>query len=172
MRMILISDIHGIYKNIDILDKNKWFDDISYLVILGDVFGSCFEDNLKISNFIKRYKDRLILVKGNCDRNKDILELGCEVSSIELLEVDDICFYFTHGNKYNYYSNDTFTDGVLVYGHEHIPYIKEDIDMTYINVGSISLPRDLLGPSFGVYEDKSFKIYKVGRDEPIFIKNF
>ena len=50
---------------------------------------------------------------------------------------------------------------MLVYGHEHIPYIKKNNDMTYINVGSISLPRDGNKPTYMLYNNKKFTIYDI-----------
>ena len=59
--------------------------------------------------------------------------------------------------------NEKFLDreGVLVYGHEHVPYIKRMKDMVYINVGSISFPRDNNLPTYMIYEDKTFTIYDI-----------
>ena len=51
-----------------------------------------------------------------------------------------------------------------MYGHEHIPYIKQELDMTYINVGSISLPRDGNPPTFMIYENKKFTIYDIDKN--------
>lgn len=52
-------------------------------------------------------------------------------------------------------------NGVLVYGHEHIPYIKKNENMVYINVGSISLPKDNNNPTYAIYENKNITIYDV-----------
>ena len=48
--------------------------------------------------------------------------------------------------------------GVLVYGHEHIRYIKKN------NVGAISLPRCDNKPTYVIYENKKFTIYDIDRN--------
>ena len=49
----------------------------------------------------------------------------------------------------------------MVYGHEHIPFIKKDKNMIYINVGSISLPRNNYAPTYAIYENKTITIYDI-----------
>lgn len=68
----------------------------------------------------------------------------------------------THGNEYNIEKNRKFNiKGVLVYGHEHIPYIKKDKEMIYINVGSISLPKNDNKPTYMIYDNNKFTIYDI-----------
>ena len=53
---------------------------------------------------------------------------------------------------------------MLVYGHEHTPYIKNFGNMIYINVGSISLSRNSSNPSYCIYEDRTFTIYNINKE--------
>ena len=110
-----------------------------------------------------KYSDRIICLKGNCDSNVDIKASDFPIcDNLALICVDGLDIYLTHGNKYNLVNNRKFNrKGILVYGHEHIPYIKKDGDMVYINVGSISLPRDNNKPTYMVYESKKFIIYDI-----------
>jgi len=55
--------------------------------------------------------------------------------------------------------------GILVYGHEHYPFIEKKNDMTFINVGSISEPRRESEASYGIYFDKTFTIYGISGKE-------
>ena len=50
-------------------------------------------------------------------------------------------------------------NSILVYGHLHIPFIKEKDGNYYINPGSISLPKSEYGPTYLVLEDNKFVIY-------------
>ena len=171
MKLLILSDIHGISKNIEILENKLVLKDFNYIILLGDIFRSYYateKDREKILKFINRYKSKLIVVKGNCDSYDDLLEIPVPVDDVSYLFIDNIYFYFTHGNKYNYYNNDTFSNGVLIYGHEHIPYIKEANDMLYVNVGSLSLPRSDDGKTFAVYENKTIKIYNLEKQKEIY----
>ncbi len=166
MKLLILSDIHGYSENIKLLEEKVDIGKIDNIVILGDIFSdyhTTMDDREIIKDFMDRYKDKLIVVRGNCDSHKDIKDIPVDVDDVKYLRIDEIDFYFTHGNKYRYLKNDTFTDGVLVYGHEHIPYIKRDIDMIYVNTGSISLPRNELGKSFAIYEDRKISIYNLDK---------
>lgn len=171
MKLLMISDIHGISKNVKTLEEKVRLKDFDYMVILGDLFSSAYskeEDERVIIEFLNKYKGKLIVVKGNCDRPSNILKIPVNVEDVQYLKVDQYDFYFTHGNIYNYDRNDTFSNGILVYGHEHVPYIKKDSDMIYLNTGSLSLPRDDYGKTFAIYENKVLKIYQLDTLNVIF----
>lgn len=168
MKILFFSDIHGLTTNIYKLQKI--IDEINFdkIVVLGDLYDHCFYrknkdvNNESVKRFLESYKDRLIVLRGNCDSIEDIKYSNFEIiDDISMIEVDNINIYLTHGNKYRYLYNDTFCNGVLIYGHEHIPYIKKELDMVYINTGSISLPRNDIGATYTIYENRMFTIYNM-----------
>ena len=164
MKVLIMSDIHGYSENINTLESKININEFTNIILLGDIFSdyhTTIDDRKHIINFMNKYKDKLIVVRGNCDSIEDINDVVVDVDDVKYLKLDGVDFYFTHGNKYRYLKNDTFTDGVLVYGHEHIPYIKKESDMIYINTGSLSLPRNELGKSFAIYEDKKVTLYSL-----------
>lgn len=170
MKILFISDIHGITDNLNIIDKKMKEKSIDKLVCLGDLYyqGPTYNCKYKINSkgvfdFLKKYEDRLICMLGNCDSLVDVKVSDFPISrGISLINVDDIDIYITHGNEYNF-NNDRKLNrkGVLVYGHEHIPYIMVKDNMIYVNVGSISLPRDGNNPTYAIYENKRIIIYDV-----------
>lgn len=170
MKILFFSDIHGIYKNLEKLvnlDKQENFDRI---VCLGDLY-YCgpFYNNIidinsnKVFDILTNWSKKLICIRGNCDSDVDIKASDFPIcDKLSLLLVDDLNIYLTHGNEYNKDKNNKFINkGILIYGHEHYPYIKKDKDMVYINVGSISLPRNNSKPSFAIYENKEIKLYDI-----------
>ena len=172
MKVVFISDIHGIYKYLFLLEEKNLIKDCDYFIVLGDIFGPVESNNLKIKQLLKKYENKLLITKGNCDNFNEIDGINSKIDDIKYLKINSKDFYFTHGNVYNCYSNDTFTDGVLVYGHEHKPYIKKDIDMIYVNPGSISLSRTEFGPSYGVINGNKITIYEVVSDKVLFTSEF
>ena len=164
MKILILSDIHGYSENIIALENEIDIFSFNNIIILGDIFSdyhTTIEDRSIIINFMNKYKDKLIVVRGNCDTVEDINDIPVEVDDVKYIKLNNKDFYFTHGNKYRYLKNDTFTNGVLIYGHEHIPYIVKESDMLYINSGSISLPRDDNGKSFAIYDDNRILLYKL-----------
>ena len=168
MKIIFLSDIHGIYNNLNIIDRVIQDKKIDKVVVLGDLyyFGDNYSNslinNLEVKNFLIKYRDKLICMKGNCDSNLVVKLSEFPIhSDISKINVDDLVIYITHGNQYSLKRGSKFAiNGILVYGHEHIPYIETREDMVYINVGSISLPRKGL-PTYMIYENRKFIIYDI-----------
>ena len=80
MKILFISDIHGVPDNLKyiegIIDNKK----ITKLVALGDLYYNDLpytEDKenkaLKVKEFLNKYKDILICMRGNCDSIVDIM---------------------------------------------------------------------------------------------------
>lgn len=170
MKILFLSDIHGIPKNLDYirsLDDKEKFDKI---VVLGDLYYSgpsynldMIIDSKKVLEFLNSYKHKLIAVRGNCDSDVDIKVSDFMFSDdLCLLSIDGINIYCTHGNKYNKNNYSKLNkNSILIYGHEHYPYIITEDDFIFINVGSISLPRNNSNPSYGIYENNTFTLYDI-----------
>ena len=154
MKILFISDIHGIATNLNVIEKKIKNEKIDKLVCLGDLY---------YFKFLTRHQDKLICMMGNCDSSVDIKSSDFPIcSGVSLINTDGLDIYITHGNEYNFEKRRKLNrKGILVYGHEHIPYIKKDKDMIYINVGSISLPKNNYAPTYAIYENKTITIYDV-----------
>ena len=170
MKILFISDIHGITDNLNVIEKKITEENIDKLVCLGDLYytGPTYEGNNKINSkgvfeFLMKYNDILICMMGNCDSKVDIKASDFPISNgVSLINTDGLDIYITHGNEYSFEKNKKFNrKGILVYGHEHIPYIKKSENMIYINVGSISLPRNNNNPTYAIYENKNITIYDI-----------
>ncbi len=170
MKILFVSDIHGIIDNLKIVEKKIKEEDIDKLVCLGDLYynGPNYEGKSKINSkevfeFLAKYSDILICMMGNCDSNVDIKASDFPIcSGVSLINTDGLDIYITHGNEYSFEKSRKFNrTGILVYGHEHIPYIKRNKNMIYVNVGSISLPRENNAPTYAIYENKNITIYDV-----------
>lgn len=169
MKILFISDIHGIPNNLEFIAKKIAEENIDKLICLGDLYyrGLTSEkneliDSQKVHKFLTKYKDILICMRGNCDSDVDIKASDFPIcEGISLINIDNLDIYLTHGNIYSYSKNRKITKkGLLVYGHEHIPYIKKDDNMIYVCVGSISLPREG-DPTYAIYNNKEIIIYDI-----------
>lgn len=170
MKILFFSDIHGIVDNLECIKKLEEKENFDKIVVLGDLYyqGPTFDNSKKINslevgNFLMNYHDKLICMRGNCDSDVDIKKSDFPVcSGVSLIHTDGLDIYITHGNEYNINNDIKFNrKGILVYGHEHYPFIQKKLGMTFINVGSISLPRRGSEPSYGIYYDKEFFIYGI-----------
>ena len=170
MKILFISDIHGIAINMKKIEKVIESEKIDKLVVLGDLYyaGPTYNKKIEVNSMyvkdiLTKYSDKIICLRGNCDSDVDIKASDFPIcNNLSLICVDGLDIYLTHGNEYNIEKNRKFNrKGILVYGHEHIPYIKKDKEMIYINVGSISLPKDDNKPTYMIYDNKKFTIYDI-----------
>ena len=171
MKLLIFSDIHGITNNLNVIE-HEMNNNVDKLVCLGDLYysGPTYDkiyavDSKKVHEFLSKYQDKLICMKGNCDSLVDIKASDFPISDgVSLVCVDGLDIYLTHGNEYSYDKNRKFNrKGILIYGHEHTPYIKQEGDMIYVNVGSISLPRNDVA-TYAIYENKNITIYDINQN--------
>ena len=163
MKMIFFSDIHGRTTYLEKLGDIIVNGNFDKIIVLGDIFDYFFnEESKKVEEFLKQYQEKLIIMRGNCDYLDHIEKSSLTFTyDIAMITVDKVDIYLTHGNKYHKDNNSIFMNGVMVYGHEHIPYIIKEEDIVYLNTGSISLPRNEKGPTYTVYENRCFIIYSI-----------
>jgi putative phosphoesterase len=171
MKILFISDIHGVTNNLSYLHKLDIKEQFDKIVVLGDLYYSySYRDELdinpqKVSEFLNDFGTRIISLRGNCDSDYDMMiNTFPTTNGFIHFEVDGINMYFTHGDNYSYRFRSKFNpEGVFIYGHEHIPYIKQEDGMTYVCIGSISVPR-IGKPTYAIYQDKEITIYTIDNE--------
>ena len=159
MKFLVISDIHGsnfYAKKIEEIYKKEKPDKI---ILLGDLYYHGPRNRLteeynpmEVSKILNKLKDKILCTRGNCDAEVDemISEFKFE-ESIELT-INGLRFFFTHGHKYNMDNVPNNID-VLVYGHLHTGFIKEEYDIIFVNSGSIALPKNNTKNSYLIIND-------------------
>ena len=164
MKILFISDIHGIKTNLNVIESLNY----DVLVFLGDLYSLGYNqsdevDNDSVKKFIVNNRNKLICMKGNCDQSNDYINTNIPVNDDYIkFRQDGLNIYCTHGHRYNYHKLSSFDEpGVLIYGHEHVPYIEKFNNMIYICVGSLSKPRFGSKSSYCIYENRTFTIFAV-----------
>ena len=165
MRLMIASDIHGsafyCRKMLDAFAKS----DAEKLVLLGDILYHGPRNDLpkdyapkEVIAMLNPYADKIMCVKGNCEAEVDQMVLNFPVmADYAVLFVDGMTIYATHGHVFNDDALPPLSKGdILLCGHTHIPVIKEHEDHTYINPGSVSIPKENSPHSYIIYEDRRF----------------
>ena len=168
MRIMFISDIHGIKTNLDHIRRRYEELKCTKLVVLGDLYyigprNLLIEgyDINYVKDFLMSFKEDLICIRGNCDSDVDIKVSDFPIiNELGLISLEEKDIYLTHGNIYNE-NNWQKNNSILIYGHLHIPFIKEKDGNYFMNPGSISLPKSEYGPTYLVLEDNKFVIYDI-----------
>ena len=159
MKMLIMSDIHGDYENLNKVLKAESFDK---LIILGDLFSYGFNYNNKDENnilkLLSNYKDAIILIRGNCDENISYEEFGLFAHDIISLHLNNHVVTLTHGNIYSKGFLPSYHGDIFVSGHTHVPMLLKEQGIIYLNPGSIGKPRGGLDKSYAIFEDNKIEI--------------
>ena len=154
MKLLILSDIHGDYKALDKIINQETVDE---LIILGDLFSYGYnykkEEEKNITNLLERYKNKLILIKGNCDLHINYEILNIKAFDIITLSYNNHQVTFTHGDKYKKGFMPSYHGDIFISGHTHIPSIIKENNIIYANPGSISLPRHGAPKSYLIFDN-------------------
>ena len=168
MKLMFISDIHGIKTNLEKVKEKFKELNCDKLVVLGDLYyigprNKMIEgyDIKAVESFLESMKDKLICMRGNCDSEVDLMISNFPImNDLSLIMTENHDLYITHGHIYNE-SNWMKENSILIYGHFHIPFIKKIETNYYINPGSISLPKEGYKASYLIYDENKITIYDI-----------
>lgn len=171
MRIVFMSDIHGVPSALEAALKTA--DALGYdrLVLLGDLLYHgprngvpSFYDPEKVAQMLNALKDKIIAVRGNCDAEVDQMMFQFPMmSDYAILDADSEKFFLTHGHLWNEYRLPPIGIGtVLAHGHTHIPELKPlECGMKIFNPGSVSLPKGGSNRSIGYFDGEKLSHYEV-----------
>ena len=162
------SDIHGDY-NCALATLEKYREEnAEKLILLGDILYHGPRNDLpegyapkKVIELLNSAKDELACVRGNCDTEVDQMVLEFPILADYMLIYDKgRSFFVTHGHHHNTQTPPMLKEGdLLIHGHTHVLTVTPfGNGNTYINPGSVSLPKEGNPKSYMVYEDGLFSI--------------
>ena len=168
MKWLIASDIHGsefyCKKVLEAFDREQ----ADRLLLLGDVLYHGPRNDLpkeyapkKVIALLNERKERILCVRGNCDTEVDQMVLEFPILADYLLIFEKgRRFFITHGHHYNAETPPLLSAGdFLIHGHTHVLTVTPFGDgLTYLNPGSVSLPKENNPPSYMIYEDGKFEI--------------
>ncbi len=176
MRYLVCSDIHGSIDSVErIIDLFKKYS-CDKIICLGDILYHGPRNDLPLNynpkaciKILNEYKDYIIAIKGNCDAEVDQMVLNFKILEDSYLSIGDNLYYLCHGHHLNFDSDDLIlNNATILYGHYHIPSIKNINNRKYINVGSITLPKENSPRSYALLDDDGIKIYNL--DESVVLE--
>lgn len=165
MKYLIASDIHGSARFCRELFSRIEAEHIDCLILLGDLLYHGPRNELpngyapkEVIAMLNEYKGKLICVRGNCDAEVDQMVLSFPImADYAVIEHDGHTVFATHGHIYGEDTPPVLRKGdVLLCGHTHIPRCCEHDDFTYINPGSVSIPKEGSEHSYMTLDGGSF----------------
>lgn len=148
MKVVVISDIHGSGYYTEKIKEIVEKENPDKIVLLGDLYYHGPRNDLsqeynpmKVAGILNSLKNKLLVVRGNCDAEVDEMISEFEFNDHIVMEINGKMFYFTHGHKYNIEKIPYDDFDIMMYGHIHQGFIEEKEGLVFANPGSISLPK-------------------------------
>ena len=168
MKVLVISDIHGSgyyaekIKEIDEREKTE------KIILLGDLYYHGPRNDLsqeynpmKVAEVLNSLKNKLLVVKGNCDAEVDEMISEFDFQDHILMNINGKNIYFTHGHKYNIEKIPYEEFDMLIYGQIHQGFIEEKEGYIFANPGSISLPKCNTEHSYIILDENKIILKRV-----------
>ncbi|MCM1480725.1 MAG: phosphodiesterase [Muribaculaceae bacterium] len=170
MKLMFASDIHGDASCCEKMLKKFGEESAERLFLLGDILYHGPRNGIpegyapkRVIEMLNGRKKSLFCVRGNCDTEVDQMVLEFPImAEYALLYLDGRTVFLTHGHKFNTENPPPLNPGdVLLHGHTHVQVIDGSREYTYINPGSVSLPKNGLPKSYLIYEDGIFSLREI-----------
>lgn len=162
MKLMIASDIHGSAKWCERMLVAWERSGAERLVLLGDLLYHGPRNDLPEDYAPKRVIALLnavtpapLCVRGNCEAEVDQMVLAFPVmAQSAALFVDGHVLYATHGHIHGEDNPPPLAPGdFLLCGHTHVPGCRRHETFTYLNPGSVSIPKSGTPHSYCLLED-------------------
>ena len=169
MKIMIASDIHGSAYYCQKLIECYKNSACQKLVLLGDILYHGPRNDLPkdyapklVISMLNEIKDNILCVRGNCDTEVDQMVLDFPVLADYAVFFDGVqTIYFSHGHKISELEKTLKSTDLLLCGHTHIPTVIKKENYTYINPGSVSIPKEGSPNSYMIYENGNLNWYDI-----------
>lgn len=171
MKWMIASDIHGsafyCKKMLKAFEREK----ADKLLLLGDILYHGPRNDLpegyapkEVIEMLNNIKEKILCVRGNCDAEVDQMVLKFPImADYVMITEGDLNIFATHGHHFNeknlppmFNDNTEESGNILLHGHTHIPVCRVHGSYTYMNPGSVSIPKENSEHSYMILENGAF----------------
>ena len=165
MKWMIASDIHGSEYFCSLLLSAYRAERADRLLLLGDILYHGPRNDLprdyhpkQVLAMLNEYSHDIYCVRGNCDTEVDQMVLQFPVlADYCILCVKNRVVFATHGHLFHEEHLPPLHKGdILLHGHTHVPECIEHETYTYLNPGSVSIPKENSYHGYMTLEDGVF----------------
>ncbi len=137
-KFLIASDIHGsligLKRTLDLMNEYQ----ADKLILLGDVFGANATEMVNLLNLVA---GRLDIVKGNNDWYYEPENAKFKLFGELYENINGRLAYLCHGHKLNDMNLAGYGAKIVMMGHVHRPFIRQEQGVIWMCPGSIAVPR-------------------------------
>lgn len=170
MKLLIASDLHGSAHNCRLLLEAFRREQADRIVLLGDLLYHGPRnplpqeyDTKAVTAMLNSVAEGLVCVRGNCDSEVDQMVLEFPVlADYAFFMVDGVTLCATHGHTYGPDNPPPLRQGeYLLCGHTHLPVCRGMGAFTYLNPGSLALPKEGTPRSYMTLENGCFRWHEL-----------
>ena len=175
MKILIASDLHGSAYYCRALLGAVRREEADRVVLLGDLLYHGPRNDLpssyapkKVIEILSSLSSSIIAVRGNCEAEVDQMVLPFPVlSESTMIFADSYTIFMTHGHIYTPDKHPAGFDAFFS-GHTHIPVLEKRNGITYLNPGSVSIPKGGFPPSYAIWDGGNIEVRNLDDDSIIF----
>ena len=165
MKYCIASDIHGSLQYAESLFEAVEREQADKVLLLGDLLYHGPRNNLPdgyspkaVIELLNRYKERILCVRGNCDTEVDQMVLDFPImADYAIFSQAEVTVYATHGHVFGENNPPKLCGSeILLCGHTHIPKCVQKEGYTYMNPGSVSIPKEGSWRGYMIWDESGF----------------
>ena len=165
MKWFIASDIHGSFRYCKEMIAAFEREQADKMLLLGDILYHGPRNDLPeeynpkaVIELLNSKKEIILCVRGNCDTEVDQMVLEFPVLADYCVIADcGKTVYATHGHVYNEEKLPPLAKGdYLLHGHTHVPKCVVHASYTYLNPGSVSIPKENSHHGYMIFENGTF----------------
>ncbi len=165
MKFLIASDVHGSSYFAQAILNRATAENADKIILLGDIYNhgprNPFPKDyapMQVAEIFNSVKDKLIVIKGNCDSQVDTL-----ISEFDFIESGVVVsagktVFLTHGHVYNKDMPPKTQFDAVIYGHFHTGFIEKSGDVVFVNCGSVALPKNGTPNSYVILEQDKISL--------------
>lgn len=161
---MIVSDIHGSLVGAKRLENLIDIYDPYRILVLGDILNGSYDGgSSEVAAILKKNKEKVIAVKGNCDFSEDENRIDNDLPKF-------VCFTFNGHSchlQHHPFGGVNFPPGdILMNGHTHVKTLHKEAGVIHLNPGSLSYPRDGAA-SYIVMDETTIRLFNAETHEEL-----
>ena len=166
MKWLIASDIHGSAYYCEKLLEAYKREEADKILLLGDVLYHGPRNDLpegyapkQVIAMLNELANEILCVRGNCEAEVDQMVLNFPVlADYAILTVGKKLIFVTHGHVFNNNNLPPLHKGdIMLHGHTHVPVCEKYETHTYMNPGSVSIPKENSPHSYMTFDEERFE---------------
>jgi hypothetical protein len=154
---LVAADIHGsligLQRTLDLVEEYH----ADKLILLGDIFGANATEMVEMLNKIS---NKLDIVKGNNDWYYEPENAKFEIYPELYENINGRLAYLCHGHKLNDMNLAGYGAKIVMMGHVHRPFIRQEQGVIWLCPGSVAVPRGS-DKTFALIDDEKIQILSI-----------